>query len=533
MNWDKALGSVRRHAVVCALVLVVGATYARTLLPGLHGFGDVTKAQFLGRVLGMTHPTGYPLYILLTAPVSHLPLGSLAVRINAFSAVMGVIAVVFAYALQRRLGVRGPLAAVCALAFAWSTVAWEQFVIAEVYALGAALVGAVLCLLLRTVESGRRAWFLAAALVYALSFGNHLTVVTLLPAFALGTLFGWQRSGAAKARWPLGSTAAWVGLFIAIGALQYAYLFWASASDSPYLEYRVKDCASFADYVSGARYRGRMFAFGIGELLWSRLPRFVLLLLRDLCWLPLLAPLGVVGAFWGQPGARSAGRPSPVRARMTAVLVLAGLGQLLWLCAYDIPDIDVYAIPLLLIVAVLSGQGAEWLSTGIAWGWARLQLQANEPRAASGPGCARSPMLACALVLGAVVVWAAPSHAPSHQTARVFERRMEQELAVLGTGAVVVGAIHYGPRMAFVERLYAEGLSQTHDLHLAPTAKPKQVRRYLAGRGHLRDSALRLTLEPGRRVFVHERGARVDYGPGVRKVRRGTLWELVAKRRSK
>lgn len=533
MTVEKAFRWLPRHAVACALALATGVTYACTLLPGLHDFGDVTKAQFLGRVLGMTHPTGYPLYILLTAPLAHLPIGTLALRINAFSAVMGTLAVVLAYALQRRLGVRAPLGAVCALAFACSKVAWEQFVIAEVYALGAALVGAVLYLLTRWLQSRERGWFLAAAAVYALSFGNHLTVVTLLPAFALATFWGRHALFGEHRRASRASTIGWVGFFIALGVAQYGYLFWASASDSPYLEYRVTDARSFVDYVSGAHYRGRMFAFGWSEMLSERLPRFALLVLRNSCWIALLAPLAVFGAFWPPPAVRTNRDVRSARLQVTFVLLLAGLGQLTWLCAYDIPDIDVYAIPLLLIVAVLSGQGAECLRAWLVLAGARLQRGAGGGRAASGSWFPRGVTAVCALALFALVAASAPEHAPSHAKARAFSRRIDQDLAELEKGAIIVGAIHYGPRMALIERLYAEGWSQTRDLHLAPMAKPSDVRRYLDGKGRLRDSSLRLRLEPGRRVFVHERGAQVDYGPTVRKVRRGRLWELVPKRRSK
>lgn len=500
-------------------MLLVGVTYARTLLPGLHEFGDVTKAQFLGRVLGTTHPTGYPLYILLTAPVAWLPLGSLAGRVNAFSALMGLGAVVLTYLLLRRLRVRPALASVCALAFAWSKVTWEQFVVAEVYALGACLVALVLYLLAASLTTGRRAWFLAAAAAYALSFGNHLTVVTLLPAFALATLLGAWRT------WPPWSTTAWIVLFIALGMAQYGYLFWATARGSLYLEYRVHTWADFVDYVSGAHYRGRMFAFGLEPIWTHRIPRFARLVFRDLGWMSLLAPWGCLSVWW--PAGRRAADPS-VR-RVTAVLLLAALGQLFWLVSYDIPDIDVYAIPLLLIVSLFAGVGAEAALRFVT------ELSTRVKSADSRPALARVPRgvwtAVGTLAMAALVVPAGFHHAPSHARAKAFSRRIEGELETLGQGAIVVGAIHYGPRMALIERLYAEGLSETRDLHLAAMAKPADVRKYLRGKGTLRDSSSKERLRPGRRVFLHERGAGMDFGPEVRKVRRGHLWEVLPKRK--
>ena len=62
--------------------------------------------QFIGRVLGVAHNPGYPLYILLTHAFSYLPIGSLAYRINLFSALCGAIAVWLMFLASRRLGLR-------------------------------------------------------------------------------------------------------------------------------------------------------------------------------------------------------------------------------------------------------------------------------------------------------------------------------------------------------------------------------------------------------------------------------------------
>ena len=62
--------------------------------------------QFIGRVLGVAHNPGYPLYVLLTYPIALLPIGSLPYRINLFSAVCGALAVALVFLVARRLGLR-------------------------------------------------------------------------------------------------------------------------------------------------------------------------------------------------------------------------------------------------------------------------------------------------------------------------------------------------------------------------------------------------------------------------------------------
>ena len=55
-------------AAACALAALAG--YLRTLAPGVTADVDTALFQFLGRVLGVAHNPGYPLYALLTWPVA-------------------------------------------------------------------------------------------------------------------------------------------------------------------------------------------------------------------------------------------------------------------------------------------------------------------------------------------------------------------------------------------------------------------------------------------------------------------------------
>jgi len=55
----------RRDILFSALIFFSGLTlYIRTLAPGLLS-GDSAELQTLAYTLGMTHPTGYPVYIIL------------------------------------------------------------------------------------------------------------------------------------------------------------------------------------------------------------------------------------------------------------------------------------------------------------------------------------------------------------------------------------------------------------------------------------------------------------------------------------
>ena len=50
------------------------AVYVRTLAPSVVAELDTPMFQFIGKVLGVAHNPGYPLYVLLTYPIALLPL---------------------------------------------------------------------------------------------------------------------------------------------------------------------------------------------------------------------------------------------------------------------------------------------------------------------------------------------------------------------------------------------------------------------------------------------------------------------------
>ena len=126
--------------------------------------------------------------MLVTHVFSYLPVGSLAYRINLFSACCGAVCVATTWLASRRLDCGRAPSAVAALGLAFGGVFWSQAVIAEVYTLNAALVAAMLLLALAWGESRRPATFYAAVGVFGLGLGNHTTIVAFGVALAVHAL---------------------------------------------------------------------------------------------------------------------------------------------------------------------------------------------------------------------------------------------------------------------------------------------------------------------------------------------------------
>lgn len=202
------------------LVLLLSAGYLATLLPGIGYSGDTIKFQYIGKILGVPHEPGYPLYTVLNHLfVTYFPFGSTAYKANLLSAIYAVGACMMLFKLLRLLEVGRVVALVSALAFGFSKGVWSQAVVAEVYTLHIFLMALVLYMLVSWHITLKDRYFCLATAFYALSFGNHLLAITLLPAIVY-LVWVTDRSVFVQPKKVL-----WVVFVVALGALQYSYLF--------------------------------------------------------------------------------------------------------------------------------------------------------------------------------------------------------------------------------------------------------------------------------------------------------------------
>jgi hypothetical protein len=121
-----------------SLFLLFLAIYVRTAAPSVLS-GDSAEFQLAAPLLGVAHPTTYPLYTLLGKLATLLlPVGDLAWRVTLVSALCAALAVALFFLLARRAaGLPG--ASVAALALGVTPGLWNAATLAEVYALLAAL----------------------------------------------------------------------------------------------------------------------------------------------------------------------------------------------------------------------------------------------------------------------------------------------------------------------------------------------------------------------------------------------------------
>jgi hypothetical protein len=363
-----------RRTTVAALAIFVAAfaLYYSTLLPGVD-FGDTPSFQVMAAEKAISPRDAYPLYFAI-GDLFAWRNGDRARALNLASAVEGAIAVAGIVVVAAQLS--GSLAAgtAAALLFAGSYTFWSQAVIAEVYALHIAFLMLTLALILRWERHPTFANLAAFFAVYAAGFGNHLSMILMLPTYAL-FLFdaaprGWRSMLAPR-------VVALALLIAAVGSLQYLWNFrtlWLQPLPPRTL---VDAISAFWFDVTKSDWRQSMVGAVPIALTGERLRMYVFDVRQQFGAAALaIAAAGLVGLF----------RTNPRHFRLVA---LGFLVNVIFALTYNVGDSHVFFLPSHLLIALLFAPGLVLLST-LLTAVARRPFQGREIVAAAGIALALS-----------------------------------------------------------------------------------------------------------------------------------------------
>lgn len=352
-----AAPSPRAAAAAAAFVLAAAfAAYGLTLAPTvtLVDSGELVAAA---RALGVAHPPGFPLYVALGHLASRVPLGSVAERLNAFSAIAAALAaaalvLVVGRALRtgegpsaRGFTAAGP-AALAGLLLGFGHTLWSYATVAEVYALTTLALVALLGLALaarRTESAGP--WFALAAALGASTGTHHVTIALAVPSLLVLTWTPLRRRGPRFGA-ALAATAA------AAAVVVYLYLPWAAARGAFPAWGDPRTAERFFWHVSGRQYQA--FLTPSADSVAAEAGALVSSLLREFGppWFPAalaLAAYGFVRLYRHD------------RTLFAALALLVGL-DVLYALAYTIAeDKDAYYLPAVVALSAAAGVGAAGL----------------------------------------------------------------------------------------------------------------------------------------------------------------------------
>jgi len=393
--------SLASAELFCAatVFLVALILYSWTLAPTVT-LTDSGELIVVARGLGIAHPPGVPLWVVLAHLASLLPFGNVAVRINFSSALFAALAcatltlsvaelTLTASSLtaskrrkrgahQSKAGEEPGLARLllvspalgAGLLMAFSRTLWSYATITEVYALNTLFIVLIFFLMLRwrrrivedrtcvstasntgqvaTPIIRHDAYLYAAALLFGLALGvHHVTVALTLPAIAI-IVFQTQGLRFFTSRRLVYAALISIGALVAV----YAYLPLA-ASRSPVINWG--DPRSLQEiwwHITGRQYQV-YFSFK-PEIMGAQFAEFSGMAVREFGfpWLP----LSLVLAFAGFVDALKRDRTT---FWFLLTIIIADLAYAL---SYEIAeDKDAYYLPTFISIAIAAGLGIRWI----------------------------------------------------------------------------------------------------------------------------------------------------------------------------
>ncbi len=339
---NRLLDSLRQVPVLAGLgaFLLFAVGIPQTIYVG--DSGELVTAAW---TLGIPHPPGYPLYVLLGYVWSHLvPLGSVAWRMGLFSAVCGAAAVALLARLVWRVGGSRIAAAMAAGLLAVAPSFWSQANVPRVYTLGVLMLLVVLTVLDRWYETRDDRSLIAAAFLLGLGAANHTVMIPI--GLALGCVVLLQEPGLWRR---VRTLAAALGAALA-GLLPYLYLPLRSRQD-PTLDWGDPETPErFWAVLTRSGYWDRRFVES-----WSDLPVVIVDWAQSLG-----AELGGIGLLLVPLGWIGYRRRWPVGFLAAVVLanvaVVASHGS-----RQDLFIWHRYYLPAYAALILLAGLGAAWL----------------------------------------------------------------------------------------------------------------------------------------------------------------------------
>jgi tetratricopeptide (TPR) repeat protein len=376
-----------------AVVFILAfALYTYTLAPTVT-LVDSGELIVAARSLGVAHPPGFPLYVLLAHLATLLPLGNTAVRVHFASAIFAALACAFMTLLvtealrcdwlfqtsakQNRdarkkkskassidstshisdninLNLIFVQACITGLLFAFSRTLWGYATIAEVYTLNTLLFIVIIFLMIKwrrsilNAKSHRLATIdkplYIAAFVFGIAMGvHHVTVGLMLPALA-ALVFATEGIKFFKSKRLL-----YAALFAFAGLSIYIYLPIA-ASRSPLMNWGdPRTFERFWWHITGRQYQ-TFFNFSP-----ERISEFFNLMLREFgySWMPVALFFAIAGLVYLFKRDKT----------MFVFLSLILAADIAYCLSYEIDeDKDAYYLPAFIALTIAVGFGAHWFS---------------------------------------------------------------------------------------------------------------------------------------------------------------------------
>lgn len=315
--------------LVCVLVFAFGG-YFYSLCPDVYLI-DSGELAAVSYTLGVAHPTGYPLYTLISYFFTRLP-GEPIRNLNLLSAIFSVVATAVVFLTAYKITKNQWTSALSAALFAFSPTIWRTSVTNEVYPLTGLFTVTVIYLLHRC--NNNRIFYLIMYLT-GLALTNHVIFFSLaLPVIVYMVLV----------HKPKPSMFLTGLIFLLMGLSLYFYVMARTIGGAEVAWGNAYNLQRLFWHLTGKQYQVWMFTLSPGEIV-GNLVKGLHFLARDFLYV-LIIP-AILG-FWVLYRQKK---------EIFWLLLAALVANLLYTINYSIPDIESYYIPsvAVLVIALVHG----------------------------------------------------------------------------------------------------------------------------------------------------------------------------------
>jgi len=320
--------------------LFVFGVYLFSLCPTVYLI-DSGELAGVSWTLGIAHPTGYPLYTLISYFFAHLP-GEPIKNLNLLSAIFSSIATFFLYITVEKIAKDRFLSLLVTSFFSFSPTIWRISVTNEVYPLTGLFCILILFLFFKLPSS--RLFYCFMYLI-GLSFTNHISIFSLVLPLFLYILIFFRPS---LKQVMLGF------IFFLLGVSLYLYLIYRTLGGAELAWGNTCNLQRLFWHITGRQYRVWMFSLSLTEIL-TNLKIGLSFLARD--FLYIFFALILFGFYWLFKNCR----------RLFWVLGVIFLLNLLYTINYAIPDIEPYYIPGFVSLIFVLTYGLKVLKKFFKW----------------------------------------------------------------------------------------------------------------------------------------------------------------------
>jgi hypothetical protein len=337
------------HLVLVFLILVTVYVWSMPGTVVLEDDGFFILAAYFNSV---THPPGYPLFVMSSHLFTWLPFGSVAFRVHLASACLGGMACTCLWYLARCLLDNRIYAYVAALGLGLSRIFWSQAIIAEVYTLNVLLFLLLFILALHCAAAEKKQqefyckWL---AFIYGLALSNHWPLILLSTPALLVLMWPYRE-------YLIRNILKFIPFFL-LGLLPYIWMVWRSHAVPEYSFYGpIHSLQDFWIYFSRHLYIDADYSLTAG---WQDKWMFLLFIIRETA--VQFGPFGIIfivsGFLWywiAQPG------------RLALSMTLAYLGSTLVLIMIRDVDYELFQRALFQVYPLISYvMAALWAVFGI------------------------------------------------------------------------------------------------------------------------------------------------------------------------